>query len=110
LPPPREDAINELYSEDIVSVEAVGNEEMPAEITGINAVRKKNEWWGENNEMHSAEVAGPFIGEDQFAVHYVYDTTFKPTGKRNHITEMALYTVQDGKIVREQFFYNIPGA
>ena len=104
-----EDAINELYSKQIVSVEAVGNEEMPAEITGIDAVLKKNQWWGENNEVHSAEVAGPFVGEDQFAVHYVYDTTFKPTGQRNVMTEMALYTVTDGKIVREQFFYNLPG-
>jgi multidrug efflux pump subunit AcrB len=33
------------------------------------------------------------------------DVTFKPTGKRNAMEEMALYTVNDGKIVHEQFFY-----
>jgi ketosteroid isomerase-like protein len=33
-----------------------------------------------------------------------------PTGQRSVLTEMALYTVKDGKIVREQFFYNVPEA
>jgi ketosteroid isomerase-like protein len=37
------------------------------------------------------------------------DATFKPTGQRQTMTEMALYTVKDGKIVEEQFFYNVAG-
>ncbi|MGH7525605.1 MAG: SnoaL-like domain-containing protein [Gemmatimonadales bacterium] len=104
------DAINKLYSPKIVSIEPVGNENMPAEMTGIEAVRGKNEWWVANNDIHSAKVNGPFVGENQFAVQYDYDTTFKPTGQRMQFTEMALYTVKDGRIVREQFFYNAPGA
>lgn len=31
---------------------------------------------------------------------------FKPTGKRQSMEEMALYTVKDGKVVEEHFFYN----
>jgi len=46
----------------------------------------------------------------QFAVKYEYDTTFKPTGERLQMIEMALYTVADGKIVHEHFFYNMLGA
>ena len=49
-------------------------------------------------------------GEDQFAVQYTFDVTAKPTGERIQGTEMALYQVKDGKIVREQFFYHMPGA
>lgn len=105
-----DDAIDKFYSQNIVSVEAVGNEQMPAEMRGIEAVRRKNEWWVANNEVHSVEVNGPFVGDDQFAVQYTFDTTSKPTGQRQQMTEMALYTVKDGKIVREQFFYNMPGA
>jgi hypothetical protein len=104
------DAIARLYSPKIVSVEPVGDETMPAEVNGIDAVRGKNEWWFSNNEVHSVEVNGPFVGEGQFAVHYTFETTFKPTGRRTQITEMALYTVKDGKIVREQFFYHMPTA
>ncbi|MEJ7758080.1 MAG: nuclear transport factor 2 family protein [Gemmatimonadaceae bacterium] len=105
-----EDAITKFYSSDIVSIESAGSDEMPAEMTGIDAIRGKNKWWVENNEVHSAEVNGPFVAGEQFAVHYVYDTTFKPAGRRMKMDEMALYTVEDGKIVREQFFYNAPGA
>jgi len=100
------DAINALYSPEIVSIESMGSETMPREQKGIDAIIAKNQWWGENNEVHSAEVYGPFVGnDDKFAVYYNYDVTFKPSGKRNNMEEMALYTVKDGKIVREQFFY-----
>jgi ketosteroid isomerase-like protein len=100
------DAINTLYSPDIVSVESMGNAQMPAETRGLDAIRKKNEWWAANNEVHSSEVEGPFIGEgDKFSVYYKYDITAKPQNKRAIMEEMALYTVKDGKVVREQFFY-----
>lgn len=102
------EAIERLYSKNIVSVEPMGNEAMPAEMTGIDAVQKKHAWWTENMEVHSAEVRGPFVGDDGFAVYYDYDTTFKPTGQRSSMKEMALYTVQQGEIVREEFFYK-PG-
>jgi ketosteroid isomerase-like protein len=104
------DAIDKLYSPKIVSIEPVGSPQMPAEMSGIDAIRGKNEWWFANNELHSTEANGPFVGEGQFAVQYTFDATFKPTGQRNKMTEMALYTVKDGKIVREQFFYHAPGA
>ena len=103
------EAIDKLYSPRIVSIESVGSEEMPAEMSGIDAIRQKNQWWFENNEVHKAEANGPFVGENQFAVQYTFDATFKPTGQRTEMSEMALYTVKDGKIVREQFFYNAPG-
>ena len=104
------DAVASLYSRDIVSVESVGSEEMPAEMRGIDAIRGKNEWWFANHDIHAAKATGPFVGDDQFAVRYDFDVTFKPSGQRFEMTEMALYTVKDGKIAREQFFYNMPGA
>ena len=103
-----QEAIDRFYAPDIVSIEASGSAEMPAEQHGIDAVRGKNQWWVENNEIHSAQVTGPFIGDGKFAVKFDYDTTFKPTGQRVEMTEMALYEVADGRIVREQFFYNMP--
>ncbi|MGZ3373060.1 MAG: SnoaL-like domain-containing protein [Gemmatimonadaceae bacterium] len=98
-------AIENLYSPDIVSVESMGSETMPREMKGIDAIRGKNKWWADNHEVHGSVVDGPFVGEDKFAVYYNFDVTFKPSGKRNPMEEMALYEVKDGKIVREQFFY-----
>jgi hypothetical protein len=102
-------AIDRLYAPNIVSIEPIGSEEMPAESKGIDAVRMKHDWWTANMEVHSANVKGPFVGDDEFAVYFDYETTFKPTGQRNSMKEMALYTVQHGQIVREEFFYR-PGG
>ncbi|HUV97776.1 MAG TPA: SnoaL-like domain-containing protein [Acidobacteriaceae bacterium] len=33
------------------------------------------------------------------------DVTQKASGKKVHMEEMALYTVENGKIVREHFYY-----
>jgi ketosteroid isomerase-like protein len=104
------DAVARLYSKDIVSVEAIDSPQKPAEMRGIDAIRGKNERWVENNEIHSAQTTGPFVGEDQFAVRYEFDFTPKASGQRIRLSEMGLYTVKDGKIVREQFFYHMPGA
>ena len=104
------DALAKLYSHRIVSVEPVGSEAMPAEMSGIDAIRQKNEWWYDNYEVNSADVQGPFVGGDRFAVRYEFETTTKATGQRTRMTEMALYTVKDGKIVREEFYYHAPGA
>lgn len=99
-------AIDRYYADDIVSVESVGTPELPAEVHGIEAVRGKNEWWAENNEVHTFEVEGPFIGDRGFAVRFTFDVTAKATGERGSMTEMALYTVEGDRIVREEFFYN----
>jgi hypothetical protein len=100
------DAIEKLYAEKVISIEPVGGADMPAQMEGIDAVRGKHHWWNENMEVHSADVRGPFVGDDnEFAVYFDYETTFKPTGKRGTMREMARYTVADGKIVREEFFY-----
>ena len=65
-----EEAMTELYANDIVSIEANGSPEMPARIQGMAAVQQKSTWWFANNEVHSMTAQGPFIGnrEDQFAV------------------------------------------
>ncbi|MDQ6760268.1 MAG: nuclear transport factor 2 family protein [Acidobacteriota bacterium] len=103
------EAIEKYYSEDIVSVESVSGPAMPAEMKGLQAVKGKNQWWLDNHEVRSAQVNGPYIGEGQFAVEFVYDVTQKASGKEFHMNEMALYTVQGGKIVHEHFFYNAGG-
>ena len=104
------DAINTLYSKDIVSVEARPADNMPAETRGIEAIRGKNKWWVDNHEVHSAEVRGPFPNDDRFAAQFHYEVTPKTgpnKGKRFAMDEIAVYQVKDGKIVREDFYYDV---
>ena len=100
------EAIDGFYANDVISIESVGDETMPARMQGIDAVRGKNQWWFDNHDLHAQTVVGPYVGEGQFAVHYTFDVTHKPSGRRVNMSEMALYTVKDGKVVAEQFFYN----
>ncbi len=54
---------------------------MPAEMRGIDAIRGKNVWWMENQQVHSASVDGPFVNGDRFSVNFKYDVTSKKDGK-----------------------------
>lgn len=104
------EAVETLYSPDIVSIEAMGGASMPARMEGIDAIRGKNEWWVANHEVHSAEADGPWPNGDRFIVRFKYDVTPKAgpmAGKRMTLDEAALYTVKDGKISQEEFFYSM---
>jgi ketosteroid isomerase-like protein len=96
-------ALDELYAEDIVSVEANEMENMPAEMRGIDQVRGKTKWWENNMEVHSAKVTGPFVARDTFVVQFDIDVTEKASNKRMQMSEVGIYTVKDGKIAREEF-------
>jgi hypothetical protein len=98
------DAIEKLYSPSIESIEPNDFEGMPARMTGIDAIRKKNQWWFENFDVDGHEVDGPFVNGDQFAVRYSFETTNKKTRQHAKLSEIAVYTVKGGKIAQERFF------
>lgn len=96
---------NQLYAQDIVSVEAFAPPGQSPESKGLAAIQAKSTWWRENHEVHKAEVEGPFPHGDRFAVVFKYDITRKAVNQRVQMNEVALYTVANGKITREEFFY-----
>jgi ketosteroid isomerase-like protein len=107
------EAVDTLLSDDVVSVEAVGNEAVPAVMNGRSAIRGKNEWWINNHTVHSAQVKGPYPNGDRFAVFYDFTVTplaGEGAGKKMRMQEVALYTVTDGKVSREEFFYDMTGG
>ena len=100
--------LDELYDADAVSVEA---EPLPgsggAEITGVEGIKGKHDWWAKAFEVHSQAVEGPFAhGGDRFALIFAIDATNRESGERNQMKEVGIYTVNEGgKVVREEFFY-----
>ncbi|MER8751329.1 nuclear transport factor 2 family protein [Mesorhizobium sp. M1050] len=98
-----EAAAEKYNADDIVSLEAM---EGPMAIArGKEALRQKGQWWQENNEVHGGSVEGPYINGDQFAVRFKFDITPKATGERVTMDEVGLYTVKNGKIAEERFYY-----
>jgi len=101
------EAIDALYADDIVSLEAGAPPGQSRESKGIAAIKGKAEWWAANHEVHSAAVEGPLVAGSHFAVTFKMDVTFKPTSARFSMEEIGIYKVVDGKIAYEEFFYNM---
>ncbi|GAB5543934.1 MAG: nuclear transport factor 2 family protein [Sandaracinaceae bacterium] len=102
------ECIEKYYAQDVESVEAMAPPGGDRVTKGIEGVKGKNQWWMENHEVHSASVEGPYPhGKDRFAVRFDFDVTFKPEKKRTKMDEIAVFHVKDGKIVREEFFYDM---
>ena len=92
------------WADGVVSVEAGAPAGGDPASRGIEAVRGKGEWWAANHEVHGVEVEGPYVNGDQFVVRFKMDMTPKG-GERMSMDETALYTIKDGKIAEERFFY-----
>ncbi len=101
-----EDAGAHFWSDDIVSIEAFAPEGRDSATHGRAAVEAKGEWWYANHDVHSVETFGPYVNGDQFALRFTMDITMKANGNRMQMDEVGLYTVANGKIVEERFFYN----
>lgn len=98
------EGLAKLYAEHAESIEANPMPDGSRVAKGVEAIAAKHEWWNENFEVHSDEVDGPYIHENRFAVIFRMDVTEKATGNRWQASEIGLYTVFEGKIVREEFF------
>jgi hypothetical protein len=48
---------------------------------------------------------GPFPNGGEFAVIFDLDMTEKATGDRKLTREVGIYSVAEGRIVREKFYY-----
>ena len=98
------EALDQLYDKDIVSVEATGPESR-----GKEEIRKKIDWWVNAMEVHGFKADEPFVAQDRFVIQYDADVTDKESKQRRHICEVGVYTVKNGRIVREEFLPRVGG-
>lgn len=103
-----EQAQDELYAADAVSIEMDG---LPAgalgNARGLEAIREKGRQWAANIvEIHGGSVGDPVVADGWFSLVMGIDATYKDSG-RMAMREICVYQVRDGKIVREQFFYEV---
>jgi len=97
-----DEAGQKYWSDSVVSREPMDGEMAVA--SGRKAVEAKGAWWSANHEIHSVKVEGPYVHGDQFVVRFTMEVT--PKGQaRIAMDEVGVYSVKDGKIVEERFFY-----
>ncbi len=99
------DGIGRKYwADDVVSIEAM--EGPMSRMQGREALEGKAAWWYGAHDVHSVETFGPYVNGNQFAIRWTMDLTQKESGNRFQMDEVGLYTIHDGKIVEERFFYH----
>lgn len=98
--------LTELYASNAVSVEAADMGGGGVETHGVEAIQGKHDWWNNAFAVHDSKVEGPYVhGQNQFGVIFELDATDNATGERSQMKEFGVYTVENNKIVREEFFY-----
>jgi hypothetical protein len=103
-----EQAQRELYAEDAVSIEPEGLPPgMPQSVKGLPAIFEKTRQFQEALEqVHGNAVSDPVVAGNFFSCEMTLDVTMKGVGRRL-MTEICVYHVKEGKVDREQFFYDV---
>jgi len=92
----------ELYSPEIQSVEADGSSHV-----GFAALAQKGKEWNAGiKKVHKSEIGSPIVSGNHFSLPMNMRITFKGAQKPVNFDEICVYQVKDGKIVKEQFFYD----
>lgn len=99
--------VKELYAPNIVSVEPEG---MPNRIVqGLEAVVAKGEKFESMLEkVNTSVISDPIVAENFFSCSMLMNVHFKGNPNAIDMDEVCVYTVNNGKIVREEFFYTPP--
>ena len=93
----------ELYHQDAWSIEAEAAQVPP--VQGLEAIKKKGEQWGANiKEVHSGYCKEPVVAGKHFSCAMGTDYTDQQN-QRQQLDEVCVFEVENGKIVKEQFFY-----
>jgi hypothetical protein len=92
----------QYWADDVESVEGMG---VSLAWHGRDAMQAKGEAWMAEHNVHSASAEGPYVGATGFAIRFRMDVEEKSTGNRVLMEEVGVYTVKNGKVVREEFMY-----
>ena len=102
-----EQTVKELYSPDIVSVEAEGT---PNRIVkGLDEIARKGiKFESMLEKVNTSVITDPIVADNFFSCAMLMNVQMKGVPVAIDMDEICVYTVNNGKIVREEFFYTIP--
>ena len=97
----------QLFDENAQSWEPEGVQG-PQKTEGIDNLRAKfDQWQGMVKEIHNSEISEPLVAGNHFTLSMKNDITYQ-NGVRVPMEEVCVFEVENGKIVKEQFFYPVP--
>src|SRR5207244_10748689 len=83
------EALDTLYDDNVVSVEASGMGRGSPETRGKQGVRGKIDWWVNGMEVHSFDVHGPFVAHDGFVDDFHPDVTNNQSNERTESWQLG---------------------
>jgi len=108
-----ERAVEELYADDAVHIEAMAcTPDGGRETKGKAAILEGTRQWMGMMEVHDSGIDGPYPCDDEFIVPMWSDSTPSEgpmAGQRFTMREACKYKVKDGKIVEGRFYYSMEG-
>ncbi|NBW75787.1 MAG: nuclear transport factor 2 family protein [Sphingomonadaceae bacterium] len=102
------EAAGERYwAPDVTSIEPAGSARgMCAAVTGVAEVRRKCHARFAATRIDELGIDGPFVTGNQFAL-FLDLMIADPLGSTRYpFSEIALYTVRDGRIAEERYFHD----
>ncbi|MFT6865953.1 MAG: hypothetical protein ACJA08_000779 [Cyclobacteriaceae bacterium] len=94
----------ELFSPDVISAEPEGTPW--GSVKGLDELAKKGVEFNKLVEaFHSVEISEPLCADHFIALSMKSMVTWKGAPGPTNMDELCVYTVEDGKIVKEEFFY-----
>lgn len=99
-----EAAQQELYADDVISIEPYPTPGFEKETKGLEAnLEKARKFDSMLEATHSIKVSDPLVTGNVIAFVLEMDVTMKGS-KRDAFDELCVYQVKDGKVISEQFF------
>jgi ketosteroid isomerase-like protein len=96
-------AYDELFAENAIAIEPAHTQQPNA--VGLDALKEKTKNFMNNvKEFHGSYVSDPIVAGKFFSCTMGMDITMQD-GERTKMDEVCVYEVEDGKIVKEQFFF-----
>ncbi|WP_439555185.1 SnoaL-like domain-containing protein [Dyadobacter sp.] len=97
---------NELYSHDAVSIEPENDSNLPLVIEGLAALKEKEAlFFSQVDEMFGSYMSEIVVSTFFFSMMTGMDVKMKGKQRKNK-EQICVFEVRDGKIVKEQFFYD----
>jgi ketosteroid isomerase-like protein len=90
-----------LYADSIESIERGG-----PPMVGIEAIRQKFGMWRGMTSSAVFRVRKITVDGNTIMIEWEGDVTLSPSGKQVLLEEVAVHEIEDGKIVRERFYYD----
>ena len=95
-----DEAYQQLFATDAKSIEPDGST-----AAGLTAILQKGEAFKTDVEFVACQMGTPQFAGNYFTLKEAFYSIIRKTGEKKLMEEIAVYKVDNGKIVEERFFY-----